>query len=166
MFAIILVERTNTSIFFAKKDVQALSESLRSVFEINAPPEILILSRVKMAAVDSSDTKKFFFFPARLRGEEGEERRGVVLWRIDVNLYPIVRHVNVCQAASRGELTPTSEIYYYPFVDIYESNSFKFSHRKVHDTHQHTYNTLLREQNYTFWRKIVQMSKQNFHSPH
>lgn len=77
MFELILVRLTKSVISSTKKDVWTRSGKLRSVFKINAPPEIPILSRVKMAAVDSSDTKKkkVFFFPARLRGEEGEVSR-------------------------------------------------------------------------------------------
>lgn len=71
MFALILVGRANISVYSAIKGFWAWCVVPGSVFKINAPPEIPILSRVKMAAVDSSDTKKFFFFPARLRGERG-----------------------------------------------------------------------------------------------
>lgn len=103
MFELILVRQTKSLIFSTKKDVWTRSGKLGSVFKINAPPEIPILSRVKMAAVDSSDTKKSFFSSQLDWGGRGG---GVALWRPDVNLCPTMRHVDLREVASRGEILP------------------------------------------------------------
>lgn len=103
MFELILVGWTNTWILCTKKAVWARSGSLRSVFKINAPPEIPILSRVKMAAVDSSDTKKSFFSSQLDWGGRRGRCRAMTPWR---NLCPTVRHVDVREVASKGGITP------------------------------------------------------------